>query len=263
MAHRLGVHALALVATIAGAVGTPHAQTGQALKRGAINGHIALTGRRPANPLVRMGMDPKCAALNSGKRVFQEEVVARADGSLANVFVRVAGSPTSPAVQAAPVVIDQQGCIYAPRVVGVRVGQVLQFRNSDPLLHNVHGVSARGNGFNIGEPTSGIVREFRLKDDEIMLRVICDVHRWMRAFVGVVSHPYFAVSDTAGNFAIADVPAGTHTLQIWHERYGVLTKTVRVTAGSTSTVEFAFTGLEKSSASAVRDLVLSEADARR
>lgn len=253
----LRVSALAVALTVAVAVGTGDARAGQGSTRGAIKGHIQLDGKRPANPLVRMGMDPKCAALNSGRRVFQEEVVARADGSLANVFVRVAGSLTSPPVRAEPVVIDQRGCVYAPRVVGVRAGQVLQFRNSDPLLHNLHGVSARGNGFNVSQPTAGIVREFRLKDDEVMLRVICDVHRWMRAFVGVVSHPYFAVSDTAGNFAIADVPVGTHTLQVWHERYGVLTKTVRVTVGATSVVDFAYMGSEKPSASAVRDLLLS------
>ncbi len=116
----------------------------------------------------------------------------------------------------------------------------MQVRNSDELLHNVHGTSTHGNAFNFGQPKAGIVQELRLKDPEIMLRVTCDVHRWMTAFVGVVNHPYFATSGVGGTFTIANVPAGTHTIQAWHELFGVVTQTVRVTEGSTSTVEFAY-----------------------
>ena len=128
--------------------------------------------------------------------------------------------------------------MYVPRVVGARVGQAILVRNSDDLLHNVHGVSGRGNGFNVGQPKVGIVQELRLKEPETMVRVACDVHRWMTAFVGVVSHPYFATSGAGGTFTIANVPAGTHTIQAWHELFGVVTQTVRVTEGSTSTVGF-------------------------
>ena len=96
-----------------------------------------------------------------------------------------------------PVTIDQRGCMYVPRVVGAQVGQTVQVRNSDELLHNVHGTSTHGNAFNFSQPKAGIVQELRLKDPEIMLRVACDVHRWMTAFVGVVNHPYFATSGAA------------------------------------------------------------------
>ena len=136
--------------------------------------------------------------------------------------------------------IDQRACVYVPRVVGARVGQTLQVRNSDELLHNVHGVSAQGNDFNVSQPKAGIVRQLPLKNAEIMLRVTCDVHRWMTAFVGVVNHPYFATTGGAGTFTISNVPAGTYTIQAWHEQFGVVTQTVRVTAGSTSTVDFAY-----------------------
>jgi hypothetical protein len=111
-------------------------------------------------------------------------------------------------------------------------------------MHNIHGLSARGNGFNISEPKAGMVQQFKLKDEEI-LRLKCDVHSWMTAYIGIVNHPYFAVSNTGGTFEIDNVPAGTHTIKAWHERYGPLTETVRVRAGATTTADFAYTGNEK------------------
>jgi plastocyanin len=214
----------------------------QTSKGGTISGHVAAKGKVPGNPVIRMGMDPKCATLNAGKSTVQEIVAAGADGSLANVFVSLQGAfPGSP-VPAEPVTIDQRGCVYVPRVVGAQVGQTVQVRNSDELLHNVHSNSTRGNAFNFSQPRAGIVQEVRLKEPETMLRVACDVHRWMTAFVGVVSHPYFATSGVGGTFTIVNVPAGTHTIQAWHELFGVVTQTVRVTDGATSTVEFAYVG---------------------
>src|SRR6185503_3894536 len=124
-------------------------------------------------------------------------------------------------------------------------------RNSDSLLHNVHSVSAKRNGFNVGQPMAGMTYKFQLKDEEIMLRLSCDVHRWMTAYIGVVSHPYFAVSGNEGMFEIANVPAGNYTIQAWHELYGDLTQQVRVSPGATTTIGIAYTGSEK--APAARD----------
>ena len=240
---QIGVVGLFVLSLAAGRA--PNVVGAQPPRRGAIKGHITLGGTLPGNPIIRMGMDPMCANLNAGRRVVQETVAASRDGSLANVFVKLDGSfPPSP-VPTTPVVIDQRACVYVPRVIGARVGQILQVRNSDELLHDVHSLSARGNTFNVGQPKSGMTYQFRLKDEEIMLRIACDVHKWMTAFVGVVNHPYFATSGPAGTYAIDNVPAGTYRIQTWHERYGVLTNTVRVKEGSTSTADFAYTGLEK------------------
>jgi len=237
--NRRHIFPIALLA-VAAAVAATNVSGAQTPKRGAITGHIHLKGKLPGNPVIRMGMDPMCAKLNAGKRPVQEIVAATADGSLANVFVSLQGSfPASP-VPAEPVTIDQRACIYVPRVVGARVGQTLQVRNSDELLHNVHGVSAAGNQFNVGQPKAGVVSQRPLKSEEIMLRVTCDVHRWMTAFVGVVNHPYFATSGAAGTYSIGNVPAGSYTIQAWHERFGVVTQKVRVTAGSTSTADFSY-----------------------
>lgn len=208
---------------------------------GMIKGHVGLAGKEPGNPLIRMGVDPKCSALNAGHRAIQESAMIGADGSVANVFVRLDGTfPNSP-VPAEPVVIDQRACFYRPRVVGMRVGQVLQIKNEDDLLHNVHSSSAVGNSFNVGQPKAGIVFSFTPKAPEVMLPLACDVHRWMTAYVGIVAHPYFAVSGGDGGFTIAKVPAGTYTIKTWHERFGELTKKVTVKPGVATPIDFSYT----------------------
>ena len=198
----------AAAAAVLVSLGGPQTASPAAAGGGSVAGRVRLAGKPPANALIRMGVDPMCSRANAGKRVMQETVVADKDGGLANVFVRVVGTfPRAPAPPQ-PVVIDQRGCVYVPRVVGVRVGQTLQVHNSDALLHNVHSVSTRQNAFNVGQPMQGMTNDFRLKDEEVMLPIKCDVHRWMTTYVGVVSHPYFAVTERDGRFTIADVPAG-------------------------------------------------------
>ena len=232
-----GCFVAAVIATVGGSQRVVHAQAG---KTGSIKGNIRLKGKAPGNPVIRMGIDPMCAKLNAGKRPVQETVVASLDGNLANVFVRLEGSFPSSPVPTEPVSIDQQACIYIPRVVGARVGQTLQVRNSDALLHNVHGHSTSSNVFNVAQPIAGTVTKFQLKQEEVMLRIGCDVHRWMNAFVGIVNNPYFATTGVAGTYAIANVPPGAYTIHSWHEQYGVLSQKVRVTAGSTSVVDFSY-----------------------
>jgi len=227
---------------VAGTIGTGAAQTAG---RGTIKGHIKLTGKLPGNRVIRMGMDPKCAEANRGTRVIQETVAAAIDGSLANVFVHLQGTFPQTPVPSEPVVLDQRACVYRPRVIGVRVGQTLQVKNSDDWLHNVHSLSARGNEFNVSEPKAGMVQSFKMKNEEVMMHIKCDVHSWMTTWVGVVTNPYFAVTNDGGNFEIANVPAGSYTILTWHEQYGPLMQTVRVRAGAATTVDFAYTGSEK------------------
>jgi hypothetical protein len=239
---------LALFAACLLASAVPDANERAAGNTGTIKGLVRLSGRPPGNAVIRMGMDPMCAKVYAGKRPVNEVVVVTsAAGGLGNVFVKLEGSFPSTPVPAQPVVVDQRGCFYVPRMIGARVGQLLRIKNSDNLLHNVHSQSTKSNTFNVGQPIVGMQYDFRLKDEEI-LELKCDVHRWMTAFVGVVNHPYFAVSDLTGAFEIDNVPAGTYTIQGWHERYGPLRQTVRVGPGAATMVNFTYTGAEKPSA---------------
>lgn len=223
---------------------------------GSIKGRVHLSGKLPGNPIIRMGIDPMCSKVNAGKRVLQEYVVATADGSLANVFLNLKGNVPQTPVPTLPVTLDQRGCLFYPRVVGLRVGQTLQVKNSDAFLHNAHALSGKDQGFNVGQPTAGNVYNWKAKTEEVMLHLKCDIHTWMNAYVGVVTNPYFAVSDTMGTFLIDKVPPGTYTLQAWHERFGMLTKSVTVKAGSAATVDFMYTGNEKGSTSLLHDLTI-------
>lgn len=212
---------------------------------GTITGHVRLTGAAPVNPVVRMGMDPACSRAWGDERPTHDFVVRAADGGLANVFVEVRGPfPGAPA-PATRVVLDQQGCMFRPRVLAMQRGQVLEVRNGDPTLHNVHALSTQGNTFDVsqvvGRPPFTVV----MAHAEKMLRVTCDVHRWMNVYVAVVDHPYFAVTGPTGTFEIRDVPAGRRVVQVWHERYGPLTATVDVPSGGSVAAAFTYAGTEK------------------
>jgi len=208
---------------------------------GTIKGRITFTGPEPGNRVIRMGMDPMCAAANRGKQTVNRIYLVGDHKTLGNVFVKVEGTFPATPVPATPVEIDQRSCVYTPRVVGARVGQTLVVKNSDNWLHNVHSDSARRNGINRSTPLAGMNVTMVLKDEE-MLRLGCDVHRWMTAWIGIVSHPYFAVSEgNGGTFTIANVPAGTRTITAWHEAFGTLTKAVEVKDGQTATVDFVYT----------------------
>ena len=175
---------------------------------GTIEGQVKLAGTPPRNAPIQMGADPNCLKINAGKRVVQETVLLAADGGLGNVFVHVQGTFPQSSAPSTSVVIDQQGCVYHPRIQGARVGQTLEVKNSDQTLHNVHSLTTKSNAFNSGQPQAGMVSKFPLKAEEVMLHIKCDVHPWMVGYVGVVSHPYFAVTDATGTFTIANVPGG-------------------------------------------------------
>ena len=197
---------------------------------GSVRGHVRVNGPVPENDAIRMSADPMCSKANGGQRVRGEGVLAAADGGLANVFVELVGNFPDTPVPAEPVSIDQRGCVYRPRVVGLRAGQSLQVRNSDDGLHNVHGVSPGGDGFNVGQPMSGMVNTFHPRDPGI-LRLSCDVHTWMVAYVSVVSHPFFAVTGRDGAFVLRNVPEGAYSVRTWHEGFGTITTPVRVEGG--------------------------------
>jgi plastocyanin len=209
--------------------------------RGAMRGHVHVTGAVAPNDTIRMNADPMCRKATGGTHVTDDAVVAASDGSLANVFVELVGTFPDTPVPTDPVSIDQSACLYRPRVVGLRAGQALQVRNSDDGLHNVHGIATDRDGFNVSQPMRGMVNTFRPRDAGI-LRLKCDVHTWMVAFVGVVNHPYFAVTSADGAFAIHDIPEGTYEVRAWHEQLGTISSHVRIDSTKEASLEMNYSG---------------------
>ena len=124
------------------------------------------------------------------------------------------------AVPTTPVRIDQVGCLFVPRVVGVQAGQPIEFRTEDDTLHNVHGEPRLSPRWNFGLAARGASRTLTLAGPEVMVPVRCDVHPWMRLDVGVLPHPYFAVTGDGGTFRLDDVPPGAYTVAAWHPTLG-------------------------------------------
>jgi plastocyanin len=209
---------------------------------GTVSGHVTLEGTPPPAPTIRMDGDRRCVGFRpDGSRPTETWVVGNG-GALANVFVYVKTGleGRSFAVPTEPVVMDQKECWYVPRVIGVRVGQPFQVLNSDPLLHNIHTASTINEPVTQGQPIQGMRYSHTFSTAEVMVPFKCDVHAWMNAWVGVVNHPYFAVTDPSGAFSLPNLPAGTYTVEAWHEAAGTTTGTVTVTAKGTTTLDLQF-----------------------
>jgi plastocyanin len=205
---------------------------------GSVSGRATFTGSVPTLAPLQMATDKACVAA-AGPNPQSDAILVGADGGIKNVFVYVKDG-LDPAYSfetpGTPVVLDQKGCIYTPRVIGVRAGQGFEVLNSDDTLHNVHALPLANQEFNTG--ARKVSRTFTVP--EVMVRFKCDVHPWMAAYVGVVAHPFFAVTDAAGAFEIKGLPPGTFTLEAWHERFGTKTSTVTIDPKGTQTAAFSF-----------------------
>src|SRR5689334_22721435 len=161
--RRIGTKAALAAVAAAATLAAASPSTAVAAAGGTIKGRITFTGKEPGNRVIRMGMDPMCAAVNRGKQVVNEIYAVGDDNTLGNVFVKVEGTFPATPVPSTPVEIDQRACVYAPRMVGARVGQTLRVKNSDNWLHNVHTDSTKRNGINQSTPQAGIDVKLVLK----------------------------------------------------------------------------------------------------
>ena len=191
---------------------------------------------------IKMAADPICDGQHAGGPARSEWLLAKDDGSLRNVFVYVEDGLNGKKfdIPSEPVVLDQIGCIYVPHVIGVQAGQNIDILNSDGTLHNVHSMPKNKNNTAFNEAMPGARKKITKKfdDEEVMVRMKCDVHPWMGAYIGVMNHPYFAVTDENGNFTIKNLPAGEYTLKAWHERLPAKTATIKVGEDGETSVNF-------------------------
>ncbi|WP_321473086.1 carboxypeptidase regulatory-like domain-containing protein [uncultured Paludibaculum sp.] len=211
---------------------------------GTIKGTIRFTGKKPARRVIDMDQEPECAHLHKDGKVMDEEVVVNANGTLANVFVYLKKGLEGKEFEApsAPVVINQKGCWFEPRVLGMQTGQSLKVTNSDPVTHNIHPMAKVNNEWNHSQGPEDPPLSRKFVREEVMIRVKCNVHSWMRAWVGVVPHPYFAVTGADGSFEIRNVPPGTYTLAAWQERFGSEEQALTLAPSSQQNVTFTFKG---------------------
>jgi plastocyanin len=204
---------------------------------GTVTGTVKFDGTPPNLRPLKMDADPGCAKKHSGP-VMPEVLVLGSGNTMANIFVRVKDVPGTHKAPAEPVVMDQMGCKYIPHVLGVMVGQTFLIKNSDGLLHNVHSLPKVNQGFNRAMPAAVTEAEYTFDKEELMFKIKCDVHPWMSAYVGVMTHPYYDVTGKDGKYEISGLPAGSYEVEIWHERLGTKTAKVTVGADDTQTLDF-------------------------
>lgn len=209
---------------------------------GAIAGTVRYEGKTAVMRPIDMGADPTCAEKHAQNPALNESLVVGPDRGLANVFIQVTEGVPQRAypVPEEPVVLSQAGCMYHPRVFGIRPGQKLQILNPDGTMHNVNAMPDVNKGFNKPMDRETERAEVVFEQPEPIFPIKCDVHPWMRAYCAVMAHPFFAVTGEDGKFTIPGLPPGEYTIEAWHERLGTQSAKVTVTAEASADVTFVF-----------------------
>ena len=207
-----------------------------------VSGVIKLDGPQPKRP--PLPLTPESRKLYEGRPYPRDEVeLVNEKREIQNVFVYIQkGLPAGKTYSAPkkPALLDQQRSMFRPRVQGLFVGQDFAMRNSDPIIHNVRSLSQENRPFNIAQPAGTPDRLKRFSDKEGPIELRCDFHRWMRAYIFVMEHPFFAITDPQGRFHIKNLPPGEYTLATWHESFGKNKQIIKVGVDGLNSVTFAY-----------------------
>jgi len=208
-----------IIVTLVTGLATPRDASG-----GSIKGTVVLKGATPELRKLAVTIDQYVC----GKEKNPEELVLSPQGGIRNAVVWLDKPPAPAAVEALPTTtaMDQKECMFAPRVVVVPAGGRIDFLNSDRLLHNLHSTPSANPPFNRTQPRGRTIT-ISFSHPEI-IRVTCDLHSWMRGWVVVAEHPFYAITDGAGDFALRGLPPGRYTLKVWQERLGTVSKDIVV-----------------------------------
>lgn len=210
---------------------------------GEISGRILFTGKAVPAKKVDMTEDPQCAKLHKTPEL-DRPVAANKNGTLANVFVYIKGGLEGKKFEppSFAAVMDQKGCWFEPRVLGIQTGQEFAVTNSDPVTHNIHPRAHVNREWNQSQPEGSPPLQRKYTLPEIMIRVKCNIHSWMHAWIGVVDNPYFEVTGSDGKFTLKNVPPGEYTIGAWQEELGEQEQHVTVAPSGKSEVGFTFKG---------------------
>ena len=204
-----------------------------------VSGIVTFEGHPPKGK--KLNLPAGCAKVGGGD-VFSNEVIVH-EGRIQNVLIRITEGlegRTFTDVPEEEIILDQKGCIYTPRVAAARVGQKVTFINSDPIFHNVRSVTKENQKFNMAMPRKDQRETKIFNKPELFLQAKCSVHPWMGAFVAVMDHPYYSISNNKGEFKIPNLPVGTYKVEAWHEVFGTQVQNLVVKEGAVSELKFNF-----------------------
>jgi plastocyanin len=210
--------------------------------KGAIIGRVIYQGTPPAPKPINFGPEKVCANMHHDQTPVYETLVVNPDSTVKWALVSIRGNvPGKYSPPAAPAVVDQKSCIFVPHVVAIMAGQELEYRNSDPVSHNIRSNARRNPAFN-SVFAAKMNTKSKLDVTEPAIQLKCDIHFWMSAYLHVLPHPFFAVTGDDGVFIIADVPPGDYALSAWHESLKFKDQKLSVSAGEVKEVDFVVSG---------------------
>ncbi len=206
---------------------------------GSIKGTINYSGKAPAPKLLTVDKDKQVC--DSHPKYSEELLVNGKNGGIKNVVVAIKNISSGKDwdLPEAGLAMEQKGCWFYPHVLIVPAGVTFYVTNNDGILHNIHTHSTKNKIVNKAQPK--FVKKLRMKFDLAEnISISCDVHSWMKGWVAVADHPYYAVTDENGSFDISQVPPGTYSIELWHETLGSQTKEITVAAGADAKVDAVF-----------------------
>jgi plastocyanin len=232
------IHAASLLLAASEHREFPGADVKSGTATGSISGKVKFEGQPPKPAHINTSSDPSCPKSASSSN---EEFVLGSGGTLANVVVYVSDGlgdrnfevPTQAAV------VEQKGCMYEPHVLALRANQKLQVINRDTTMHNIHPLPQNNREWNKAQP-SGTTLEEIFTREEVAIPVKCNVHPWMRSYIAVLKHPFFAVTSKDGGFDLHNLPPGEYTVEAWHESLGRMKQKITVAIGQATTLDFVF-----------------------
>ena len=235
--YKLGSFVLAVSLVTAPAISMAAYEGGDVKDGGSISGTVKFKGTAPAPKKLDVGKDKEVC----GKTPKMDQSLIVEGGNLVNAVVTVTDISKGKKIELKKVQLDQNGCEYHPHVLAFPAGSTVEVVNPDGILHNVHSYSKVNTPFNQAQPKFKKTLDVKVEKPEA-IEVKCDVHGWMHGWLVATENPYFAVTDKSGSFKLENVPAGSYTVEVWHEKLGKSTQKVTVKAKEDAKVNFEVAG---------------------
>ncbi|MCC7211414.1 MAG: hypothetical protein E3K40_10025 [Candidatus Brocadia sp.] len=203
---------------------------------GTIAGVVKFDGDAPATKVLKVDKDEQTCGHDN--KMSEELVINGESKGIKNAVVSLVDIAAGKKAEIMTATLDQKECLFIPHVLAVFAGASVDLLNSDNVMHNLHSWSIKNPGFNEGVSGGGkMTKKFDLPE---VVKITCDVHKWMSSFIVVKANPYFAVTDENGRFKIENVPAGSYKIEAWQEKLGKKTADVTVKSKEEAAVDFVY-----------------------